>query len=246
MSGHSKWATIKRKKGALDAKRGTVFTKLVKEITVAARLGGGDPAGNPRLRLAIQLAKSNSMPKENIERAIKKATGADAETYTETTYEANFGPVGLVIEATTDNTNRTVANLRSYLSKNGGTLGTSGSLSFLFSRKGVFHFPLPAEMNSDELTLELIDAGAEDVDFDQNDVRVTTSFEDFGAMQKKLEALGIEIEEASLQRIPNTTVHLDDEQLPRALKLIGLLEDDEDIQKVYHNLELTQEQEAMF
>lgn len=245
MSGHSKWATIKRKKGALDAKRGNLFTKLVKEISVAARIGGGDPDGNPRLRLAIQSARSNSMPKENIDRAVKKATSTDADNYQETTYEANYGPVGIFIEATTDNLNRTLANVRTYLTKNGGTLGTNGSLSFIFSRKGIFNFLLSPGTNADDLTLELIDAGAEDVEIDEDYVTVTTTFEEFGAMQKKLETMNINLEQASIQRIPSTTVALDDDQFRKAMKLIDLLEEDDDVQKVYHNLEVSEAQEEL-
>ena len=242
MAGHSKWANIKHRKGTADARRGKMFTKLSKEIIVAARLGGGDPAANPRLRIAIQNAKAINIPKDNIERAIKKGTGADVENYQEVTYEANFGPVGIFIEATTDNPTRTVANVRAYLNKLGGTLGTNGSLSFVFSRKGVFDFTLPVGTNRDDLELELIDAGAEEVDADGDQTTVITPFEDYGAMQKKLEEMGIEITEAALQRIPGVRVPLDDEAFTKAAKLIEMLEDDDDIQKVYHNIDATEAQ----
>ncbi|MCU0352447.1 MAG: YebC/PmpR family DNA-binding transcriptional regulator [Cytophagales bacterium] len=242
MAGHSKWANIKHRKGTADARRGKMFTKLSKEIIVAARLGGGDPAANPRLRIAIQNAKAINIPKDNIERAIKKGTGADVENYQEVTYEANFGPVGIFIEATTDNPTRTVANIRACLNKLGGTLGTNGSLSFVFSRKGVFNFTLPVGLNRDDLELELIDVGAEEVDADGDQVTVITPFEDYGAMQKKLEEMGIEITEAALQRIPGVLVPLDDEAFAKATKLIDMLEDDDDIQKVYHNIDATEAQ----
>ena len=242
MSGHSKWSTIKRKKGAADAKRGKIFTKIIREILLSARTGGGDPDGNLRLRLAIQLGKASNLPKENIERAIKKATGAEAENYQEITYEGNFGPVGIFTECTTDNTTRTVANVRAYFNKIGGSLGTNGSLAFVFSRKGVFNFPLPANLSHDELELELIDAGAEDVGIEDGYATVTTSFEGFGAMQKKLEEMNIELEEASLQRVPGVLIPLDNEAFQRAMKLIDLLEDDDDVQKVYHNIDVTEEQ----
>ncbi|MDJ1468048.1 YebC/PmpR family DNA-binding transcriptional regulator [Xanthocytophaga flava] len=242
MAGHSKWANIKHRKGTTDARRGKLFTRLSKEIIVAARLGGGDPSGNPRLRIAIQNAKTANIPKDNIERAIKKGTGAEVENYQEVTYEGNFGPVGIFIEATTDNTTRTVANIRSYYNKIGGSLGTNGSLAFIFNRKGVFNFTLPSTISPDELELDLIDAGAEEVNIEDNLVTVITSFEDYGAMQKKLEDMQIEISEAALQRIPNVLVTLDNDTFQKAMKLIDLFEDDDDIQKVYHNIDITEEQ----
>ncbi|MCK5471335.1 MAG: YebC/PmpR family DNA-binding transcriptional regulator, partial [Cyclobacteriaceae bacterium] len=163
MSGHSKWSTIKRKKGAADARRGKLFTKLIKEISIAAREGGGDPDGNPRLRLAVANAKGNNMPKDNIGRAIKKATGSDAEQYHETTYEgyATHG-VAVFVECLTDNSNRTVSSVRSAFTKHGGSLGTNGSLEFIFDRKGVFSIKMTEDMDEDEFSLEMIDAGAED------------------------------------------------------------------------------------
>ncbi len=242
MSGHSKWANIKHRKGTADARRGKLFTKLSREILVSARLGGGDPTANPRLRIAIQNAKAINIAKDTIERAIKKGIGAEVENYQELTYEGNFGPVGIFMEATTDNPTRTVANIRSYFNKIGGSLGTNGSLAFIFSRQGVFNFTLPAGMKPDDLELELIDAGAEEVSIEDNHVTVITSFEEYGTMQKKLEDKNIEIEEAALQRIPGVLVPLDNETFQRAMKLIDLLEDDDDIQKVYHNIDVTEEQ----
>jgi len=242
MSGHSKWATIKRKKGALDAKRGKVFTKIIKEISIAARLSGPEPDANPRLRLAIQNAKGANMPKDNIERAIKKGAGTDGADYIETTYEGNYGSVGIFIECTTDNLNRTVSNIRSAFNKHGGSLGTNGSLSFMFSRKGVFHIVQPANLDLDDFTLELIDAGAEDVEVEEGYITVYCAMEDFGALQKKLEEMKITVENAELQRIPTVLTKLDDDNFKKAMKFVEVLEDDDDVQKVYHNIETTEEQ----
>lgn len=246
MSGHSKWSTIKRKKGAADAKRGKLFTKLIKEISIAAREGGGDPEGNPRLRLAISNAKGNNMPKDNIERAIKKATGTDADQYQETTYEgyASNG-VAVFVECLTDNTNRTVSSVRAAFSKHGGNLGTNGSLEFIFDRKGVFTIKIEEGMDEDELTLEIIDGGAEDVTSEDGYLSVTCEMSDFGAVQKKIDNLGVEAENAELQRIPNTLVTLDDDNFGKVMKLIDVLEDNDDVQKVFHNLDITEAQMEM-
>lgn len=243
MSGHSKWSTIKRKKGALDAKRGKIFTKLIKEISIAAKEGGADPAGNPRLRLAIQNAKGANMPKDNIERAIKKGAGADAEEYIETTYEG-YAPHGVpvFVECTTDNINRTVQNVRSAFNKYGGSLGTNGSLEFIFDRKGVFHLAKPGDFEEDNFTLEIIDAGAEDIEFADNEITIICALEDFGSMQKKLEELSLEAEVAELQRIPKNRIELEDDALQKVMKLIEVLEDDDDVQKVYHNIEIREDQ----
>lgn len=243
MAGHSKWANIKRRKGAQDAKRGKMFTKLIKEIAVAAREGGPDVEGNPRLRLAIQNAKGVNMPKDNIERAISKGSDVDAGDYVETTYEG-YAPHGVAVfvETTTDNLNRTVASVRSAFAKYGGNLGTNGSLEFIFDRKGVFSVPEPEGMDLDVLTLDLIDAGAEEVELDNGYLNITCSMEDFGSLQRKLDSLSIEPENAELDRIPNTLVALDDEALAKVMKLIEVLEDDDDVQKVYHNIDITEEQ----
>lgn len=245
MSGHSKWSTIKRKKGANDAKRGKIFTKLIREITIAAREGGGDPNGNPRLRLAIQNAKGQNLPKDNIERAINKATGSEAEDYQELTYEG-YAPHGIAVflECTTDNQNRTVQSVRSLFSKYEGSLGINGSVDYLFERKGIFLIQESVEMDEDEVILELIDGGAEDVNFNEGYIEVTSAMEDFGNMQNKLEALGFEVESAELQRIPTTSVRLNDEDFAHVMKLIDAFEDDDDVQKVYHNLEASEEQLA--
>ncbi len=241
MSGHNKWSTIKRKKGAADAKRGKIFTKIIKEIIIAAREGGGDPDSNARLRLAIQNAKGANMPKDNIERAIKKAVGSDAEHYIETTFEG-YAPHGIAIfaECLTDNNNRTVASIRSAFNKYGGNLGTNGSLTFLFDRKGVFTIR-NSGLNIEELELEMIDAGAEDFEVDGDMLTITCAKEDFGSVSKKLNQLGIEPEESGLKRVPNDTKKLDVESAKKVLKFIEALEDDDDIQNVYHNLEITDE-----
>ena len=241
MSGHSKWSTIKRKKGAIDAKRGKIFTKIIKEIIIAAKEGGSDPEANARLRLAVQNAKGANMPKDNIERAIKKATGSDAESFIETTFEgyASNG-IAVFVECLTDNNNRTVAAVRAAFNKHGGNLGTNGSLSFLFERKGVFTLKNEG-LSLDDVELEMIDAGAEDFEIDGDTISVTCSKEDFGSVNRKLNELGIEPDEAVLKRIPNDTKKLDLESAKKVLRLIDTLEDDDDVQYVYHNLEMTDE-----
>lgn len=241
MSGHNKWSTIKRKKGATDAKRGKKFTKIIKEIIIAAKEGGGDPDTNARLRLAIQNAKGANMPKDNIERAIKKAVGSDAESYSETTFEG-YAPHGIAVfaECLTDNNNRTVASIRSAFNKYGGNLGTNGSLSFLFERKGIFTLKNEG-FKLDDLELEMIDAGAEDFDVNGDTLTITCVKEDFGSVSRKLTELGIEPEESGLKRVPNDTKKLDVESAKKVLKFIETLEDDDDIQYVYHNLEMTDE-----
>jgi YebC/PmpR family DNA-binding regulatory protein len=241
MSGHSKWSTIKRKKGALDAKRSKIFSKIIKDINIAVKESGPDPEANPRLRLAIANAKGANMPKDNIARAINKASDKDAASFTETTYEG-YAPNGIAVyvECTTDNVQRTVANVRSYFNKFGGNLGTNGSLSFLFDRKGVFTVP-KADIDQDEFEMELIDAGAEEIELEEGFFTVTTAMEDFGSMMKKLEELGIEPESAALQRIPKETVKLDIDSARRVMKLIDMFEDDDDVQEVFHNLEISDE-----
>ncbi len=240
MSGHNKWSTIKRKKGALDAKRSKEFSRIIKEITVAVKESGADPEGNPRLRLAINNAKGVNMPKENILRAISKAE-KDPENLQELTFEG-YGPGGIAIfiECLTDNNNRTISAVRSTLTKKGGNLGTNGSLSFLFSRKGVFTIAKD-KINMDVVELDLIDAGAQNIEDNGDFYVVTTEMEDFGRMNKKLEELNIEVENASLQRIPNDFKNVDKETALKFLKLVDELEDNEDVQNVYHNLELTDE-----
>ncbi|MHC1776170.1 MAG: YebC/PmpR family DNA-binding transcriptional regulator [Lentimicrobium sp.] len=241
MSGHNKWSTIKRKKGALDAKRSKIFSRIIKEITVAVKESGPDPDGNPRLRLAIANAKGASMPKDNITRAINKGAEKDGANYTEVTYEG-YAPnaIAVYIECTTDNIQRTVSNIRSYFNKFGGNLGTNGSLGFLFDRKGVFTIP-KGNINLDEFEMEVIDAGAEDIQVEEDTITITTAMEDFGAMIKKLEEMKIEPENAELQRIPKETIKLDKEAAKKTMRLIDFFEEDDDVSNVFHNLELTEE-----
>lgn len=239
MSGHNKWSTIKRKKGAIDAKRSKIFSRIIKEINIAVKEGGTDPNGNARLRLALNNARGANMPKDNIQRALSKAK--DSSALTEVTYEG-YAPNGIavVIEAMTDNPQRTVSNVRSLFSKRGGSLGTNGSVTFMFERKGIITVP-KGNINPEEFELEIIDAGVEDLELQDDMFVITTAMEDFGAVQKKLEQMGIEPENASLQRIPAETKSLSVDQSVRVLKLIDEFEEDDDIQNVYHNLEVTDE-----
>lgn len=241
MSGHSKWSKIKRKKGVADSKRSQLFSRISKEITIAAQLGGSDESMNPRLRLAVQNAKGVNMSKDVIIRAINKAE-KDSESLEELTYEG-YGPGGIAIfvECLSDNINRTVANIRAAFAKHGGSLGTNGSLSFIFDRKGIFTVPIKGIRNLEEVELEMIDAGAEDFEIDENEIIVITAFEDFGKMAGKLEEMKIEPENQELQRIPNSTIKLASDEAKRVLKLIDRLEEDDDVQKVFHNLEMTEE-----
>ncbi len=242
MSGHSKWSTIKRKKGAIDAKRGKMFTRIIKEITIAASAGGPDPDLNPSLRLAIQNAKGANMPKDNIERAIKKATDDDASNYQEYTFEGYAANgIAVFVECLSDNNNRTVSSVRAAFNKHGGSLGTNGSLSFLFDRKGIFSINKAEDMDMDEFELELIDGGAEDIEVEEDIITVTCAIEDFGNLNKKLEEIGVEAISAELQRIPNDTKTLDLESSKSVLRLIDTLDDDDDVQNVFHNLEMTDE-----
>ena len=241
MSGHSKWSTIKRKKGAADAKRSKMFSKVVKDITVAVKEGGPDPDSNPRLRLAISNAKGISMPKDNIQRAISKGEDKDAANFLELTYEGYLSHgIAVYIECTTDNQQRTVSSVRSVFNKYSGNLGTNGSLNFLFDRKGIFTVP-KGDLDVDEFELEMIDAGAEDIEEEDGFFSITTAMEDFGNMQKKLEELGIEPESAELQRIPHETITLEADDARKILKVIEIFEEDDDVQQVFHNLELTDE-----
>ena len=238
MSGHSKWSTIKRRKGANDAKRSKMFSRVSKEIQIAAREGGADIEMNPRLRLAVANAKGINMPKDNIDRAISRAT-KDAVSLQEVTFEG-YAPHGIAvfIECLTDNNNRTVSNIRAIFTKRGGNLGTNGSVSFMFDRKGVFTVPR-GEMDPEEFELAIIDAGVEDLDLEGDFYVITTALEDFGNVQKKLEELGMEPDSAELQRIPHDTKELEPEEAMKVLRVIEYFEEDEDIQHVYHNLEMT-------
>jgi YebC/PmpR family DNA-binding regulatory protein len=240
MSGHNKWSTIKHKKGAADAKRSKIFSKIVKEIQVAVKEGGPDPDHNARLRLVIQNAKGVSMPKDNIERAVKGGN-KDASSFFEVTFEGYLpNAVAVFIECTTDNQQRTVSNIRSIFNKYNGNLGTNGSLAFIFDRKGVFAIP-KENFKGDEHELELIDGGAEDIDEEDGYISVTTAMEDFGRMQKKLEELNIDVENARLQRIPKDYVRLGKEETKKIMKVLEVFEEDDDVQNVYHNLDIPDE-----
>jgi len=245
MSGHSKWSTIKRKKGANDAKRGKLFTKIIKEITVAASEGGMEIESNPRLRSAVQNAKGMNMPKDTIQRAINKA-GKDSSSFMELGFEGKL-PFGILVfvESLTDNRNRTVSNVRSIFSKRGGELGTNGSLSYMFDRKGIISIE-KGDMDPDEFELELIDAGVEEIELEEGMFMITTPMEEFHNVQMKLQEMGLEPESAELQRIPNDTIDLTTEQGIQIMKIIEEFEDDDDVQSVWHNLEVTDEvSEAM-
>ncbi|MDA8886237.1 YebC/PmpR family DNA-binding transcriptional regulator [Bacteroidia bacterium] len=244
MAGHSKWANIKHRKAAQDKRRAKVWTRIIKEITIAARDNGPDVDSNPALRLCVQNAKGANLPKDTIERAIKKGSRAEAANLQKYTYEG-YGPHGIAIfiDAMTDNINRTVANIRSIFSKNSGSLGTNGSLSFIFDTRGVFIIENSVldGKDVDELELEFIDGGAEDVERDEEITTIYTLFENYGNMQAKLAELDIEVQSTEIQKIPNSTTVLDLESARDVLKIIDRFEEDDDIQAVYNNLELTEE-----
>jgi YebC/PmpR family DNA-binding regulatory protein len=245
MSGHSKWATIRRKKGAIDAKRGKVFTKLIREIATAARLGGGDPAGNPRLRLVIDKARAVNMPKDNIERAIQKGTGAgEGEAFEEVVYEG-YGPGGtaILLRALTDNRNRTVGELRHVLSKNGGNLGASGCVAYLFDKRGVLSFDR-AGLDADALLEAALDAGASDVVEGRESVEVVTGPGELEAVRSRLEAAGYAAGSAEVSMEPTTTVKLLGEDAEKMLRLADALDDLDDVQAVYANFDISEEEMA--
>jgi len=239
MSGHSKWSTIKRKKGVADARRGKIFTKLIKEIIVAARMGGGDPEHNPRLRQAIAAAKSENMPKDNIERAIKKGTGELAgETLEEFTYEG-YGPggVALLIDLVTDNKKRTAAEIRHILSKHNGNLGESGCVSWMFEKKGYLLFS-KNEVEEDKLIEIALENGADDVKETDKEYEVITSPQEFENVKKAIEEAGINYQLAEITMIPQSTVKLTGKDAEQMLKLMDALEESDDVQKVYANFDI--------
>ncbi len=243
MSGHSKWSTIKRKKGAIDAKRGKIFTKLIKEITVAAKMGGGDPDANPRLRTAILSAKSENMPKDNIERGIKKGTGGlEGVNYEEILYEG-YGPggVAVLVETMTDNKNRTVADVRHFFNKSGGNLGESGCVAWMFDKKGIV--VVDKETIPEEELLDLaLEAGAEDVVEEDTTFQVVTTPEDFNEVMENFEKAELKHLEASVSMVPKNTVDVVEEKTARALmKLLDNLEDQDDVQKVHANFDIPDE-----
>lgn len=239
MAGHSKWKQIKHYKAAADAKRGALFTKLIREITVAAKFGGGDPAGNPRLRTAIDAAKAASMPKDNIERAIKKGTGElEGVDYSEITYEG-YGPggVALLVQTLTDNANRTVAELRHKLSRSGGNLGTSNSVAWMFERQGMLLID-GAELDEETALEAALEAGAQDLRREDAQFVVTTDPSDFHSVRTALEERGLRITESELAMIPKTTVHVEGKEAETLLKLLEEIEDLEDVQKVWANFDM--------
>ena len=242
MSGHSKWATIKRKKAVTDQKRGSLFTKLVKEITIAARMGGGDPTGNPRLRLAVDTARDNSMPMDNISRAIKKGTGElEGVTYDEITYEG-YGPAGiaLIIETATDNRNRTVADIRHIMSRNNGSLGESGSVGWMFHRKGTLDVPKSAA-SEDQLMELLMDAGLEDLgSADDSYFTVICEVKNLESVKKVLDGAGIAYENAKIDLIPENYIELEADDARKVIKLIDAFESNDDVQAVYTNMEISE------
>ncbi|MBP1752819.1 MAG: hypothetical protein H6Q57_1655 [Geobacteraceae bacterium] len=242
MSGHNKWSTIKHKKGAADAKRGKIFTKLIKEISVAAKMGGADPAANPRLRTAVDKAKAENMPKDNIERAIKKGAGElEGVTYEETTYEG-YGPGGaaVLVEVMTDNRNRTVSDVRSIFSKCNGNMGESGCVSWMFDKKGFIVFS--RETDFDKLFEAALEAGAEDVSDEGDQIEVITDPSAFIEVREALEKSGFKYESAEVTMIPQTMVKLEGKQAENMLKLMDRLEDNDDVQNVYANFDISQEE----
>ena len=244
MAGHSKWANIKHRKGAQDAKRGKIFTKIIKEITVAARLGGGDPDANPRLRTALDKAKQANMPKDNIDRAIKKGTGdLDGVNYEEGTFEG-YGPggVALIVEFLTDNRTRTVADVRHIFSKYGGNLGVSGSVSFLFERKGLISFS--TDNDFEEIFEVALEAGAEDVKDEGDAYEVVTDPADFMDVRDVISAAGLAYETAEVAMIAATQTELEGKQAETMLKLMDALEDNDDVQNVYANFDISEEELA--
>ncbi len=243
MSGHSKWSTIKRKKGANDAKRGKIFSKLIKEISISARQGGGDPDGNPRLRSAIAAAKAENMPKDNIERAIAKGSGGgDGDAYEEILYEG-YGPggVAVLVECMTDNRNRTVADVRHYFAKSNGNLGENGCVAWMFDKKGQILVD-KEKISEEELMDKALEAGADDVIEDENEFQVLTSVDEFNDVRDGLEEQGVEFLEASISMIPQNTIEVEDEKVAGALlKLLENLEDHDDVQKVHANFDIDQD-----
>ncbi|WP_319588017.1 YebC/PmpR family DNA-binding transcriptional regulator [uncultured Desulfobulbus sp.] len=243
MSGHSKWSTIKRKKGANDAKRGKIFTKLIKEITIAARMGGGDIDGNPRLRSAVTAAKGENMPKDNIDRAIKKGTGdLGGAIYEEILYEG-YGPggVAVLVETMTDNKNRTVADIRHFFAKSGGNLGESGCVAWMFDKKGTLSVEKEG-MAEDELMDLALEAGAEDVVEEEDSFQIITAPESFNDVVDQLEKGKVKFSEATLSMVPRTSIEVTEEKTARSLlRLLENLEDHDDVQKVHANFDIADE-----
>jgi YebC/PmpR family DNA-binding regulatory protein len=242
MSGHNKWSSIKHKKGAADAKRGKVFTKLIREITVAARSGGGDPTGNPRLRAAILLAKSENMPKDNIERAIKKGTGElEGVSYEELSYEG-YGPggVAVLVDCLTDNKNRTVSEVKHLFERHGGSLGAPGCVAYLFAKKGLII--IEKDKADEEKLLDLaLESGAEDVKEDGDEFNVLTGIADFETVKKAIDNAGIPYSMAQITMIPNNTVEVEGKKAQQVVNLMQSLEDLDDVSNVYSNFDISDE-----
>lgn len=242
MSGHNKWSTIKHKKGAADAKRGKIFTKIIKEISVAAKLGGGDPTGNPRLRTAMDKAKAENMPKDNIERAIKKGTGGmEGVTYEEIVYEG-YGPggVAVLVEVMTDNRNRSVSDVRSIFTKCNGNMGEAGCVAWMFEKKGLLVFPKTVDF--DALFEKALDLGADDVTDEEEQIEVLTDPSSFMEVRDALEAAGFTPDSAEVTMIPQTMIKLDGKNAENMLKLMDRLEDNDDVQNVYANFDISAEE----
>ncbi|HTR80857.1 MAG TPA: YebC/PmpR family DNA-binding transcriptional regulator [Bacteroidota bacterium] len=247
MSGHSKWATIKRKKAVTDARRGKVFTQIIKEITIAAKSGGGDPTGNPRLRLAIDKAKASNMPADNIKRAIMKGTGElPGVSYEDVTYEG-YGPggVALIIESVTDNKNRTVSEIRHILERSGGKFGATGSVAWMFHNKGTIR-TTKGTMTEDDMLAIVLDAGADDLRIDGDSFEISTSPETFEAVKKAIEDKHIPIEEAEIHKVPENTVRVEGPDAEKVLKLMEALEEHDDTQHVYANFDIDEKVLASF
>ena len=218
-----------------------VFTKIGREIAIAIKEGGGDPHNNPRLRLAIQNSKKANMPKTNVEAAIKRATSKDSENFAEVVYEG-YGPNGIafLVETTTDNPTRTVANIRMHFNRGGGSLGTSGSVDYMFTRRGAFRVKKDAMPNYEDMELEMIDYGLDEIKVEDGELVISCNFTDFGSMQKFFEEKNIEVEEALLERIPNVTKKLSDEEAEAVIKLVERFEDDDDVSNVFHTMDMSE------
>ena len=247
MAGHSKWANIKHRKAASDAKRGKIFTRLAKEITIAARDGGGDPDANPRLRLAIQQARGANMPNDNIDRAIKRGTGELEGQKLEEAMLEGYGPggIGILIESVTDNRNRTVAEVRHILSRGGGSMADAGSVAWNFTRKSVIAVSKEGK-SEDDVLLAVMDAGAEDVRTEEETYEVYSPPENFDAVREAIESAGYEIKEAKLAFVPNQEVALTGSEAASALKLLDALDDSDEVQNVFCNVDISDEEMAKF
>ncbi|MGM9519425.1 MAG: YebC/PmpR family DNA-binding transcriptional regulator, partial [Phascolarctobacterium sp.] len=245
MSGHSKWANIKHKKGKADALRGKITTKISREITIAVRMGGADPTGNMKLKLALSKAKANNIPKDNIQRAIQKGAGAlEGQSFEEITYEG-YGPAGvaMMVSCLTDNRNRTAADVRHVFSKYGGNLGATGCVGYMFQQKGVFAVSKETGVEEDDLMMIALEAGAEDIKNEEEGFEIVTTPDTFDDVEKALADAGIEVEMAEITMIPDTMAELSAEDAERVQKMLDVLEDLDDVQDVYHNADLPEDDE---